>query len=56
MYHLNFRIIKLVVVWMQRFEICDFVCKKACIKWDRASSGELRYVRRERGRLDQKPF
>jgi hypothetical protein len=23
-----------VVVWMQRFEICDFVCKKVCIKWE----------------------
>jgi hypothetical protein len=44
MYYLNFRIIKLMVVWMQRFEICDFVCKKACIKWDRASCGELRYI------------
>jgi hypothetical protein len=43
MYDLNFRIIKLVVVWMQRFEICDFVCKKVCIKWECASSGDLRY-------------
>jgi hypothetical protein len=33
MHCLNFRIIKPVVVWMQRFEICDFVCKKVCIKW-----------------------
>jgi hypothetical protein len=32
-----------VVVWMQRFEICDFVCKKVCIKWECASSGDLRY-------------
>jgi hypothetical protein len=32
MYHINFRIIKLMVVWMQRFEICDFVCKKVCIR------------------------
>jgi hypothetical protein len=29
---------------MQRFEICDFVCKKVCIEWERASSGELQYV------------
>jgi hypothetical protein len=29
---------------MQRFEICDFVCKKVCIEWERASSGELRYL------------
>jgi hypothetical protein len=28
---------------MQRFEIWDFVCKKACIEWERASNGELRY-------------
>jgi hypothetical protein len=42
MYYLNFRIIKLIVVWMQRFEICDFIYKKACIKWDRASCRELR--------------
>jgi hypothetical protein len=34
-----------VVVWMQRFEICDFVCKKVCIKWECASSGDLRYLR-----------
>jgi hypothetical protein len=33
MYSISFRIIELVVVWMQRFEICDFVCKKVCIKW-----------------------
>jgi hypothetical protein len=32
-----------MVVWMQRFEICDFACKKVCIEWKRASSGELRY-------------
>jgi hypothetical protein len=41
--YLNFKIIKLVMVWMQRFEICDFVCKKVCIKWECASSGDLRY-------------
>jgi hypothetical protein len=29
---------------MQRFEICDFVCEKVCIEWERASSEELRYV------------
>src|SRR5450432_4213856 len=44
MYYLNFRIIKLVVVWMQRFEICDFVCKKVCIKWECASSGSVHQV------------
>ena len=26
---------------MQRFEICDFVRKKVCIKWECASSGDL---------------
>jgi hypothetical protein len=30
----------------------DFVCKKACIKWDRASSGELRYVQMAHGDND----
>jgi hypothetical protein len=45
-YGISFRIIELVAVWMQRFEICDFVCKKACIEWERASSGELRYMPR----------
>src|SRR5450755_238569 len=49
MYYLNFRIIKLVVVWMQRFEICDFVCKKVCIKWECASSGDLRYLSEKPG-------
>jgi hypothetical protein len=29
---------------MQRFEICDFVCKKVCIRWDRAFSGDLRQL------------
>jgi hypothetical protein len=65
MYYLNFRIIKLVVVWMQRFEICDFVCKKVCIKWECASSGSvhqvgiyvrLRRVTRKRGLFYSRPI
>jgi hypothetical protein len=27
-------IIKLVVVWMQRFEICDFLSEKVGIEWE----------------------
>jgi hypothetical protein len=43
MSRLNFRIIGLVVVWMQQFEIDDFVCKKAVINCNRSSCGDLRY-------------
>jgi hypothetical protein len=39
----KFKIIKLIAAWMQRFEIYDFVCKKACIKCKCALSGDLRY-------------
>jgi hypothetical protein len=43
MFSPSFRIIKLVVVWMQWFEICDFVCKKVGITWEWESRSELRY-------------
>jgi hypothetical protein len=33
---------------MQRFEICDFVCKKVEITRDWESRGDLRYIKRGR--------
>jgi hypothetical protein len=38
---LIFKQIALLLALAEKLKVSDFVCKKACIEWERASSGKL---------------
>jgi hypothetical protein len=39
-----FKQIALLLGWVERWKVGDFVCKKVGIEWEWESSGELRYL------------
>jgi hypothetical protein len=40
-----FKQIDILLALVQKWKVCDFVCKKVGIMWEREWSGELRYRR-----------